>query len=192
MRRLPVGYTIERYGLFARLIEESDAEFIVRLRTDPILSRYLHKTDSSVEVQKEWIRKYKEREEEGTDYYFIFYKDGKAIGLNRLYEISFEKFTSGSWLFSSDAPFGTAFLAQIILREIAFIDWGYEYEDAASGVHIDNIHVLRFNLMAGMKEKGRYMSETGEFISLGLTKEDFLIGRKRILRMLGVKKAYND
>lgn len=192
MRRLPIDYTIERYGLFARLVEENDAEFIVRLRTDPKLSRYLHKTDSSVEAQKEWIRKYKEREEEGTDYYFIFYKDGKAIGLNRLYELGPDMFTSGSWLFSAEAPFGTAFLAQIILREIAFFDWGYEYEDATSGVHVDNTNVLRFDLMAGMKEKGRYMSETGEFISLGLTKEDFLVGRKKILRMLGIKDIYND
>lgn len=193
MRRLPENYTINRYGLTARLVNETDAEFIVRLRTDPYHGKYIGKTDSSIDAQREWIRDYKKREEEGIDYYFVFFKDGKKIGLNRIYNIKDKTLQTGSWLFSREAPFGSAFLAQIILRELVFIDWGFEYEDdSKGGVHVDNKNVQRFNLLAGMKEIGRYTTDAGEFISLGLSKEDFLAGRKKVLHLLGVKDAYGD
>ena len=192
MRRVPKDYVIDRYGLFARLVDESDAEFIVKLRTDSKLSRYLHKTDSSIENQIQWIKNYKEREEAGTEYYFIFYKDGGPVGLNRLYNITNESYTSGSWLFSSEAPFGVAFLAQVVLRELAFFEWGMQYEEDKSGVHVDNVNVQKFNILAGMKETGRHLTEDGEFIQLRLDKEDFLKGRNKILRMLGIKEVYND
>ena len=192
MRRLPPNYTVERYGLFARLVEEGDAEFIIKLRTDPKLSRFLHKTDPDIDGQVRWIREYKKREEEGTEYYFIFYKNEKAIGLYRLYQIDDEKFISGSWIFSSEAPFGAAFLGQIILREIAFLDFGCEYEDnSVNGVHVDNTAVLNFDLkMACMKEIGRYSNDMGDFVALKLTRDDFLRGRKKIMRMLSVNEFY--
>ena len=38
------------------LITEDDAEMILKLRTDPKLNKFLSKTDSSIEKQKEWIR----------------------------------------------------------------------------------------------------------------------------------------
>ena len=52
---LPPNFTIEKYGLTARFVEETDAEFIIKLRTDKSLSMYIHSTDSNVDNQKEWI-----------------------------------------------------------------------------------------------------------------------------------------
>ena len=63
---------IEKYGLKARLVEEQDAAFILSLRTDPKLSRFLHPTENDEEKQRAYIRGYKEREKQGKDYYFIF------------------------------------------------------------------------------------------------------------------------
>ena len=191
MRRLPKDFSLKRYGLFCRLVEESDAEFIVQLRTDPKVSSFLHKTSPDVELQKQWIKEYKKREEEGTDYYFIFFKDEKPIGLDRLYDISDTQFNSGSWVFSTAAPFGSAFLAQFIVREIAFIDWGFLKEGGGTGVHADNLNVIKYDKFAGMKEEGRYQNDDGEFILMTITKDDFLKGRKKVLRMLGIKEAYN-
>ena len=62
---------IEKYGLKARLVEEQDAAFILSLRTDPKLSRFLHPTENDEEKQRAYIRGYKEREKQGKDYYFI-------------------------------------------------------------------------------------------------------------------------
>lgn len=41
----------ERYGLKYRLIEVEDAEFIVKLRTNKRLSRYIHSTSNDIAKQ---------------------------------------------------------------------------------------------------------------------------------------------
>jgi RimJ/RimL family protein N-acetyltransferase len=54
-----------------RLVEEKDADFILKLRTDSNKSRFISETDSDVEKQKKWIREYKKREENKDEFYFI-------------------------------------------------------------------------------------------------------------------------
>ena len=103
--KLDSDFTYEKYGLQLRFVNEDDAEFIIKLRTDPKLGKFIHSTSSDIEEQKKWIRAYKKREQAGTDYYFIFFKDGVPVGLNRLYWIKEDSYTSGSWVFSPDAPF---------------------------------------------------------------------------------------
>ena len=76
---LPKDFTIERYGLTARLVNESDTEYILSLRTDKKLSKYIHETEDSTTKQLDWFRKYKLREYENRDYYFIYEKDGKPF-----------------------------------------------------------------------------------------------------------------
>jgi len=132
MKKLPADFTLERYGLQARLVEENDAEFIVSLRTDPRLSKHIHTTSKDVEQQKQWIRDYKLREEQGLDYYFLFSIDGKPQGLARIYNITEDTFTQGSWIFSPEALLGASVLGNIISSEIGFdfLEKRIEYSDA--------------------------------------------------------------
>ena len=65
---LPPDYTIEKYGLIARFVEVTDAEFIVKQKADKPPSKYIHLMDSRINNQKEWILKYKERESLGLEY----------------------------------------------------------------------------------------------------------------------------
>lgn len=55
-----------RYRL--RPVTLDDAPFIVELRKDPILSRYVHEISPRVEDQVSWLEKYFQRPD---DYYFI-------------------------------------------------------------------------------------------------------------------------
>ncbi len=111
----------QRYGLNYRLVNEDDAEFIVGLRTDEKLKRFISSTEESIERQIEWIREYKSREAHGLEYYFIFEGEGgEKYGVSRIYNIKDESFTTGSWLFCKDAPFGASFLGDIISHEVAF------------------------------------------------------------------------
>ena len=64
--RHSISLTCVRYRL--RPVTLEDAPFIVELRTDPLLNRYLHEISSRVEDQVAWIERYFERPE---DYYFI-------------------------------------------------------------------------------------------------------------------------
>lgn len=113
-----------KYGLFFRLVEKEDAEFIVRLRTIERLARFLHPTSNDISRQITWIEKYKERENAGTDYYYIFESEKIKIGVSRLYDIHDNEFTAGSWIFSPTAPFGSSILGDITSREIGFSELG--------------------------------------------------------------------
>jgi hypothetical protein len=76
----------KKYGLNYRLIEEEDAEFIVKLRTNEKLSRFLNQTSNDIFKQIEWMGSYKRREQEGIDFYYIFIDNsGNKLGLSRLY-----------------------------------------------------------------------------------------------------------
>lgn len=119
MTKLPENFELDRYGLHVRLVREVDAEYIVKLRTDPQKGRYLHATKDDVSAQESWIKEYRKREVEGKEFYFIFSKDGENVGVARLYKIDEDKFTSGSWLVSSNAV-GVGVLCDIISREVAF------------------------------------------------------------------------
>lgn len=119
--RLSDTFTLDRYGLHVRFVDENDAEFIVKLRTDLQRGQYISHTDTNVDNQKAWIRDYKKRERQGTDYYFMFESPkGNRLGVSRIYEIKKETFQTGSWVFKRDAPFGAAILGDIICHEIAF------------------------------------------------------------------------
>ncbi len=120
MKKLSGNFTIDRYGLCVRLVREDDAEFITALRTDPRLGRHLHKTSQDINVQKEWIRNYKIRETEGSDYYFMFLLNKERQGVARIYDITEDTFTQGSWIFSPDAALGASVLGNIISIEIGF------------------------------------------------------------------------
>jgi RimJ/RimL family protein N-acetyltransferase len=112
---------IEKYDLRMRLVEESDAEFILSLRTDESLNQFLSKTSTSLSAQIDWIRNYKIREEAGNEYYFIAIdENGRRIGTTRLYNFEDDCFETGSWIFSKDAPYGASIKADVIGREYGF------------------------------------------------------------------------
>jgi len=132
MKKLPHDFTLERYGLQVRLVVEEDAEFIVSLRTNPRLNKYLPTSSTNAEQQKQWIRDYKLREKQGLDYYFIFSIKDQPQGLARIYNITEDTFTQGSWIFSLDAPLGASILGNIISSEIGFdlLEKKIAYSDA--------------------------------------------------------------
>ena len=57
-------------GMFVglRSVTENDAEFILKIRTDEKLAKFLNKTSPDIEMQKTWIRGQIARD---GDYYFI-------------------------------------------------------------------------------------------------------------------------
>lgn len=183
-RLLPPDYKGEKYGLSFRLVNESDASFIYRLRTDPILSKYIHDVYGGVEGQVQWIRNYKEREESGSDYYFIFYKEEIPVGLFRLYSIHGTTFTSGSWVMVPNSPMEVVLAVPLIMREIAFDELGMTFEDNYDAVHVDNKKVIKFNKMFGCKIYKHFIDVKGEYVAMSLTKEDFEANKPKLISML--------
>ena len=71
-----------------RFVEITDASFIVSLRSDLRYNKYLSFVDDDVKKQEDWILKYKEREANKQEYYFIIQlnKDNTQIGTVRVYD----------------------------------------------------------------------------------------------------------
>jgi hypothetical protein len=111
-----------KYGSLFRLVDESDAEFIFSLRTNPILSRYINKVSSYMAYQVHWISEYKKRESKGEEFYFISLDPVNETrqGLNRIYNFRNDEFELGSWLYVPDSDISKSILGDIAVREIAF------------------------------------------------------------------------
>ncbi len=164
---LPADYRIKKYGLEARLVKEEDAAFIIKLRTDPTLSRFIHATDLDLQKQIDWIRSYKEREKVGLEYYFIFSIDGITYGLERIYDIQNNSFTHGSLVFDANSPFGASIKADIITREIGFntLDKECNFFDVSKG----NSGVISYH----QRFKPVTISEDEESYHYSLSRDNF-------------------
>ena len=113
---------INAYGYYFRLVELEDAEFILSLRNNEKLSRFINPTSTEMEDQINWLKEYKIREEKGEDFYFMCLKDDKKTrqGLNRLYDIKGDVCEYGSWLYSPDAGPNAAVLGDLYIKSLAF------------------------------------------------------------------------
>lgn len=173
-------YTLYRYGLTVRLVNEDDAEYILKLRTDPKLGMFLSTTQNDVEKQKQWIRDYKLREKEGTDYYFVYLHEGVRIGLNRIYNINGKTATSGSWICSPGLPFELPLLTVVIIREIFFeiLELDIDYMDTRK----ENKKVIKLHHLLGAHKTGENNIDVFHY----LTKEDFKINKQKFLSYINV------
>jgi len=172
--------SIERYGIKLRFVEVEDAEFILSLRNDERLGKFLSKTSNDLSDQVNWIKKYKEREKLGEEFYFVV-EDlaGIKYGVTRISELKEgSAFELGSWLFSRASPSGMAIKADIIAKEIGFDQLGFNL--CKFNVRKENTSVLNYHL--------RYMpikvDETDLDTFFNLSKENFNNGKKRFLKFL--------
>lgn len=170
--------TINRYGVNMRLVEPDDAAFILSLRTDEKLGRFLSPTHHDVGRQTAWLEEYKERESRGQEYYFIAVgENGERYGTTRLYDFEEEKFTTGSWLFSRNTPLGVAIKADIIGREIAFENLGFEV--CKFDVRKDNKSVIKYHKAF----KPTIVGEDDDIIYFELDKPSFYNYRNKLLKI---------
>lgn len=136
-----------------RLVEIDDAEFIVSLRTSPSKSRYISYTDNDVDVQRNWIASYLERQDKGLEYYYII-EDNKAekYGTLRIYDFREDSFCWGSWIMKDGSPYYMAIESLLMALEIGFYQLGFtrSHGDVRKGNH----SVLNNHLRFGSKITG--------------------------------------
>jgi RimJ/RimL family protein N-acetyltransferase len=88
-----ISLSCVRYSL--RPVTLEDAAFIVELRSDPVLNRYLHEISPRVEDQVAWLERYFARPD---DYYFIVEDagSGERHGTIGIYDVE-ENRASAQW-----------------------------------------------------------------------------------------------
>jgi acetyltransferase-like isoleucine patch superfamily enzyme len=134
---------INKYGIVLRAVEVEDAEFILSLRTDSTLNRFISYTNPNLADQEKWIENYKIREKSGLEYYFIAEdKQGNKFGTIRIYDFDEKSFEIGSWLFRTNSPLGMAVKAHFIGFETGFERLNAEY--CRFEIRKKNLGVLRY------------------------------------------------
>lgn len=128
------------------LVQEKDAKFILELRSNENLNKYLSKSVITEEEQKKWIQKYKKRENAKIEFYFkISEIDGEEFGFIRIYNIDYKKkhFTWGSWIMKENKPIYSPLESVLLLYMYAFKR--LKLEKAFFDVRKDNLNVVKFH-----------------------------------------------
>lgn len=133
-------------NLIFRNVLESDAQFILSLRTDESRSRYLSKTSNDVLMQIQWLKKYEEKIS-GEAYFIIQTKDDVPIGTVRIYDELLESFSWGSWILSRHAPSTAGIESALMIYEYGINKLGFQ--SAHFEVLKDNISVWEFHQRFG-------------------------------------------
>lgn len=180
LTKLSKDFSIKKYGLHVRLVRESDAGYILKLRTNKELAKYIHATDNDIQKQLEWIGNYKKREKEGRDYYFIYFKEDKPVGLNRIYNI-FEYYgTIGSWINDPDNEIETSMATYFFMLDILFEFLNLDL--SVFDVRKTNKHVCKLHKSVG----AQCIGETDLDYYYALNKPTYFQKRDKLLTMLNL------
>lgn len=166
--------------LSLRLVEPGDAAYIFGLRTDPAYNEHLSTVVGTVDDQRRWIEAYKARETAGTEYYFVIQrKDGVRCGVVRLYDITADRFTWGSWILDHNKPAKAALESAVLSFGAGFDTLGLNVANV--DVRADNSHAEAFYRRLGMVEARR----TDHEIFFEYPRERFDADRRAHLSVLG-------
>ena len=156
-----------------RLVELDDAAFILSLRLDERLNRHISSTDDRLESQVEWLRRYKQREQAGMEYYFIVEgKDGRPYGTVRLYDFQADSFCWGSWIMLPGNP-TKAFESAMLAYQCGFENLGFAKSHFA--VDKNNLRVVAFHKRFGAK----VVREDDTNFYFQSTRDDFEAAKER-------------
>lgn len=130
-----------------REVMPDDADFLIRLRTDPDLCRHLSPTPDDVEQQRKYILNY---QASLTDYYFIITDwQQRSLGTIRIYDIRETSFCWGSWILSKEAPSSAAIESALLIYDFAF--FSLHYNKSHFDVRKRNTKVVDFHKRFGAR-----------------------------------------
>ena len=144
---------LESKTIRLRLVEKSDAEFILKLRLDEKYNQFLSSVSPDLQSQRDWIRKYKNDEKIKKQFYFIIERiDGLPCGTVRVYDLKENSFCWGSWILNEDKTHYAALESAFLVYQFGFKVLGYNksHFDVMKG----NEKVISFHTKMGAKEIG--------------------------------------
>lgn len=131
-----------------RLVEESDAGFILNLRLNEKYNSFLSPVRPSLHHQELWIRKYKIEEAKGNQFYFIIARlDGTPCGTVRIYHLTSNSFNWGSWILNENKTLTAAVESSLLVYQFGFKALGFNL--AHFDVRKANTSVVSFHKKMG-------------------------------------------
>jgi RimJ/RimL family protein N-acetyltransferase len=170
---------VEGPSLVLRLILPEDSDFVHALRTDPSYNQHLSEVRGTAADQRRWIEGYKSRELELRELYYVIERnDGIRCGLVRLYDISADSFTWGSWILDRNKTPKAALESAVLVYVAAFEGLGLQ--NAQFDVRRENAKTLAFHRRFGATET----HETAQDIYFSYARERFEADRAGYILML--------
>lgn len=171
---------VEGVNLRLRLIVPDDAAYVYGLRTDPAYNLHLSAVSGTADDQRRWIENYKAREADLKElYYVIERKDGTRCGLVRLYEITADSFTWGSWILDHNKPHKAALESAVLVYVIGFERLGIP--KAVFEVRRENEHTISFH----QRFNATQTNETEDDLFFEFPVAQFQADKPRYLSLLG-------
>ncbi len=176
-----IDYKLEGKYVTLRSVEESDAEFILSVRNDPRISKYLPPLNVTVEQQRQWIAK--QRADKDSYYFLMESPNGEPIGSISVYDIEGDSAETGRFCsFGDPAP---NVEAAILLTDFCFEKLGLK------SIHIwvyeGNKPVLKLNEGLGYQWGETILAKDGRECRIGrMTKESYIPKRKKLSKLLKI------
>lgn len=162
-----------------RSVEEKDAEFLLSVRNNPRISKYLPPLDVTVEQQRQWISM--QRADHESYYFLMSTPDGEPIGSISVYDIEGDTAETGRFCSLGDPASNIE--AAILLTDFCFDELNL------NSIHIwvyeGNKSVLKLNEGLGYEWGETVLAKDGRECRIGrMTKESYLPKRKKLSKML--------
>lgn len=152
-----------------RLVEESDAEFILSLRTDDKYNKHLSAVSQDVDSQIQWIKNYKKDEIERSQFYFIIERnDGVRCGTVRIYDIRNDSFSWGSWILNEEKTRYAAIESAFLVYSFGFGELGFKkchFEVRKGNEKVISFHEKMGALKTGETDMEYFFEITSESVS---------------------------
>ena len=178
-----LDYKLEGRYVTLRSVEESDAEFILSVRNDPRISKYLPPLNVTVEQQRQWISK--QRADKDSFYFLMESPMGEALGSISVYDIS--DGTAETGRFCSFGDPASNIESCIILNDFCFDVIGIK--TIHIWVYENNKPVISLNQSFGYEWIENKMDPKGEPYKVGiLTKDNWQAKREKIVKRLSYLK----
>lgn len=109
-----------------RLVNDSDAPFILSLRLNETYNKFLSSVNNDIEKQRAWIKNYKKKESNNEEFYFIIETlDDVPCGTVRVYDINNDSFSWGSWILNESKTRTAAIESALLVYIFGFDIKGY-------------------------------------------------------------------
>lgn len=161
-----------------RSVLETDAEFILKLRLNNTLNKYLNKVDNDLEKQKLWIKEQQKRE---NDFYFIIErKSGLPIGTISLYNIKELEGEFGRWVSIGNTVENVE--SVLLLHDFGFYKMNLDliYSETVK----ENEKLLNFKKRFGAKILNEFRENNQFIVQNAIKKDSYEIIREKNLKII--------
>ena len=163
-------------NLYLKEVSKKDVNFILKLRTDKFLSKYLNYTPNNKKKQLQWLEKYFNRRKIKKEFYFIFQikkKNYKNLGFARIIKLKKKVFHFGGWFLKKNTKPLIALECCLSIYEYAF---NYlNYNKCLLWINLKNLEVIKYHKSLGAK----YVKKDKKEIFLRFDKKDYIKLKKK-------------